>query len=388
MRAFLNLAMAAGLAVGAPFPARADVRPKGPVTPMDVDASGLLIVKVRLSSKKQGAPDRDFRFIFDTGATLNVLDASVSADYFWEEPEKPKGDSSTVGDSTGTRVPTRVVCLKRLEFAGTVRDDLMAYRMDLKGTLLGRVLDEPVDGILGMNFLRGTRFVIDPVAREIRWWQDISGFRTPIAYNESDHPILAVKVAGTNVPCTLDTGGSGGFQMPGDADASDHPTPFLYSGASGEVKEGKCVKVDRLEAGGKAWTQVSLDLVKPGEGGANIGRDVLCAAPLGLDFIDQWITFTLDGQGRLPYRKQAAAPPLAWDRRPEGSRLRVSRITPLSRWEKAGLKEGDEVVAVGSLTGEALNLKAVRTISDSRGAHVWRVRRDGAEKALNVPAGD
>lgn len=265
----LRSMLAVGLSLGLGFSALADSRPKGVITPLEVDALGLLIVKVRLSSKKPGTPDRDFRFIFDTGATLNVLDLSVPGDFYWEEPEKPKGASSTVGDSTGQKITTRAVCLKRLEFAGMVRDDLMAYRMDLKGTMLGNILDEPVDGILGMNFLRGTRFVLDPNAQEIRWWQDIPSHRIPLSYNQSDHPNLTVKVAGTEVPCTLDTGGSGGFQMTGDADASDHPKPFLYSGASGEVKEGKTVKVDRLESGGKAWLNVDLDLVKEGEGGAS-----------------------------------------------------------------------------------------------------------------------
>ncbi len=360
----------------------------GVVTPLEVDENGLLIVKVRLSSKKPGVPDREFRFVFDTGATLNVLDLSVPPDFFWEEPKKPKGATDTVGDATGQRITTRIVCLKRLEFAGMMRDDLPAYRMDLKGTMLGSIQDEPVDGILGMNFLRGTRFVLDPGTREIRWWQDIPGHRIPLTYSENDHPTLTVKVAGTDVPCALDTGGNGGFQMTGDADESDHPEAFLYSGASGEVKQGKIVKIDRLESAGKAWVKVPLELVKAGEGGANIGREVLWAAPLGLDFIDQWATFTLDAQGNLPYRKAPSRPLLHWERPPEGKRLRMSRLNASGRWAKAGLKEGDEVLAIGTLEGKTLNLRSAMALSKGGVAHTWRVRRDGAELLLNIPAGD
>lgn len=380
--------LAVGLALGLGLPARADVRPAGVITPLEVDENGLLIVKVRLASKKPGSPDRVFRFIFDTGASLNVVDTSVPSEFLWEEPEKPKGASSSVGDFTGTKIATRIVCLKRLEFAGMVREDLMAYRMDLKGTMLGGIQDEPVDGILGMNFLRGTRFVLDPVAREIRWWHSLPGHRVPMVYTESGHPALMVKIGGTDVPCGLDTGANGGIQVAGEADESDSSEPFLFSGASGEVKEGRMVKMDRLESGGKAWVNIPLEVVKPGEGGANIGREVLWAAPLGLDLIDQWATFTLDAKGNLPYRKSPSRAPLTWERRPDGKRLRVGRVNPVSRWAKAGLLDGDEVLAVGPLEGKALRLRAVAELSEKGQAQTWRVRRSGAERLLQVPAAD
>ena len=386
MSSFCKTMLLVGLILGfSPF-IQADARPKGPTTPLEINELGLLIVKVRLASKKAGVPNRDFRFILDTGASLSVLDPSVPSDFFWDEPDKPKGASSTVGDATGQRIAARNVCLKRLEFAGMVREDMMAIRLDLKGTMLGRLQDEPVDGILGMNALRGTRFVLDPIAREIRWWQDIPGHRIPLAYSESDHPTLTVRISGTDAPCTLDTGGSGGFQMTGHADDSDHPEPYFYSGASGEVKQGQRVKVDRLESGGKAWLKVPLDLVKPGEGGANLGRDILCAAPLGLDFIDQWATFTLDRDGNLPYREAPSRPPLYWERRAEGHRLRADQINPGSRWAKAGLKEGDEVLAIGPLEGKALTLRSATALSQQGKALSWLIQRNGVQLKLDVPA--
>ncbi|HQL48355.1 MAG TPA: aspartyl protease family protein [Holophaga sp.] len=380
--------LAAGLALGLGLSARAEVRPTGSITPLEVDENGLLIVKVRLSSRKPGVADREFRFIFDTGASLNVVDASVPSEFLWEEPEKPKGASSSVGDYTGARIATRIVCLKRLEIAGMVREDLMAYRMDLKGTLLGSLQDEPVDGILGMNFLRGTRFVLDPVAREVRWWHSLPGHRIPLAYTGSDHPALQVKIGGTEVPCTLDTGANGGIQVPGEIGASDSSEPFLFSGASGEVKEGRAVKMGRLECGGKAWVDIPLEVVKPGEGSPNIGREVLWAAPMELDFIDQWATFTLDARGHLPYRKAPSRVVLRWERRPDGQRLRVGPVNPGSRWAKAGLMAGDEVLSVGTLEGSALTLRAVAALQERGPALAWRIRREGVERVVQVSAAE
>ena len=385
MSSFSKKRVIAGLVLGLGLPAIADPRPTTAITPVEVDENGLPVVKVRLSSKKPGVPDRELRFILDTGASLNMIDATVPADLFWEEPEKPKGATSTVRDGTGTVIATPIVCLKRLELAGMVRDDVMAYRMDLKGTMFGRIQDEPVDGILGMNFLRGTRFVLDLGAREIRWWQDISGHRIPLSLDGTDRPTLVVRVGSTDVPCMLDTGGVGGIQMPGNADASDHPEPFGYSSASGEIKQGKTVVVERLESGGKTWVNVPLDLIDPGDGRPMIGLDVLGAAPLGLDLVDLWATFTLDARGNLPYRKTPLRPLLGWERTPGGNRLLVLGINPISRWAQAGVKEGDEVLAIGPLTGDALTLRSAMAFSNRGVAHLWRVRRDGVERILNVP---
>lgn len=80
----------AGLLSGLGLPAVADPRPKGAITPVEVNEYGPPVVRARLSSKKPGVPDREFRFVFDTGATLNMIDASVPADFFWEEPDNPR----------------------------------------------------------------------------------------------------------------------------------------------------------------------------------------------------------------------------------------------------------------------------------------------------------
>lgn len=387
MTSLWKASVIAGLVLSLGVPAIADRRPEGATTPVEVDENGLPVVKVVLSSKKPGVPDREFRFIFDTGATLSAIDASVPADFFWEEPDKPVGATTTVRDGTGTVIATPIVSLKRLELAGAgmTRDDLMAYRMDLKGTMFGRVQDEPVDGILGMSFLRGTRFVLDLDARAIRWWQDIPGHRIPLSLDGTDRPTLVVRVATTDVPCMLDTGGGGGIQMPGSAGPSDRAEPFGYSSASGETRQGVSVVMDRLESGGKAWVNVPLELVQPGEGNRMIGLDVLGAAPIGLDFIDLWATFTLDAKGNLPYRKSPLRPLLGWERAPEGRHLVVLGVNPASRWAKAGVKEGDEVLAIGPLTGDALTLRSAMAFSNRGEAHTWRVRRDGVEQALEVP---
>lgn len=367
------------------LPLRADIRPPGPVTPLEINALGQVVVKVRLSALKPGIPDRDFRFILDTGASSCVVDDSVPADFFWEEPAVDGGGATEARDATGRNIATRLVSLKHLAIGGMVREDLLAVRMDLKGTMLGRLQDAPVDGILGMSFLEGTRFVVDPARRELRWWRDLPGVHLPLDMG-LDRPTLTVRVGKTEVPCLLDTGANGAFQMTGSASPSEHPKPFLFAGASGQIVQGETIQTDQVAAGGKSWPKVPLNLTQPGESDARIGQDVLFAAPLGLDFMAGTVTFTLDAQGHLPYRRSPRRAPLIWDRRPTGACLRVGPVSPGSRWARAGLQQGDEVLAIGPLTGQALTLRAAQALSGQGTPLAWRIRRRGQERGVQVPA--
>lgn len=380
-----HLLVSFGILLSGLCPLQADLRPKGPLTPIETDELGLLVVKVRLSAKKPGVPDRDFRFVLDTGASLNVVDPSIPSDYLWEEPEKPKGATSSVGDAVGGRVETRIVTLKRIELGGLVREDQLAYRMDLKGTLLGNHQDNPVDGIIGMNFLKGTRFVLDPAIPAIRWWDDLSGHRVALHYDESDHPALVLDMMGNPISFTVDTGSSSGIDVPGQADPEDKPEPFFYGGASGQIREGQVVKGQRVECGGKAWIGIPIHLMKVGEGKPNLGREVLWAAPLGLDLVDNWATFTLDAKGNLPHREAPEDAPLEWNRGGSKPRLQFKSLSAQSRWRKGGVQAGDEVLRFDALQGKALNLRNAHAAVQAGQALSLRVRRGGQELDLQVP---
>lgn len=45
------------------------------------------------------------------------------------------------------------------------------------------------------------------------------------------------------------------------------------------------------------------------------------------------------------------------------------------------------VLAMGPLEGQALTLRSATVLSNQGQAHTWRVRRNGAELSLDVPAG-
>jgi predicted aspartyl protease len=378
------------LGIGLFFAQAAPEAPAEPHTvPVSVPFEGDycdLIVQVRLAPLKPGLPEREFRFLLDTGAGVSVLDATVPTDYFWEEPTASGGAMTQMGDSSGVVTDTRLVFIKRLEFAGVIKDQQPAVIMDLKNSPMGTGQDQPVDGILGMAFLRGTRFVIDPEARQIRFWQALQGHEVKLGYSDGGVPAIPIRVAGKEVWVMLDTGSEGAFDLTGDTGANEAYEPHWSAGISGKVVETKGVTIDRVELAGKAWLNVPANLHKEGEGDALVGLPVLCAAPLGLNFINDTVTFQQDAAGNLPLRREhSAGLSLEWDRRQDNAHLRIGPLPPHSPMETAGFKPGDELRRVGTLEGNALTIRAIRNLVAQAKPLRWVVFRDGRERRLEFP---
>ena len=369
----------------------ADGRTDVAITPFENSPHGP-IVMVRLEAKKPGAPALELRFMLDTGAGMNVLDVSIPADYFWDDAKGSSAATLTVTDATQQQLQAPLVYLKRIEIGGITRDDQAAIRMDLKRTWPGIGEDEPIDGVLGMSFLRGTSFLIDPNTREIRWWQTLDGHRVPLGYDSSGSPVMIAKLSNSHVPFMLDSGSSFGFQAPGQVDPSEPSETVHFVGALGSVSEARVIKADRIEAGDRAWINEPVVVVKPGEGNPVVGRKILLAGLMGLDFVHDAVTFQLDANGNLPSLSPSAATPkdglsLAWDRSGAEPRLTVGPIGPNDPMAAAGLKQGDMLVRVGSLQGKDLTIGAVTSLVDQGKPLSWVVQRNGKQLRLRFPFG-
>lgn len=390
MRRFTELVVGT-LAVWAFFggPVGADERTGTAITPFENSPDGP-IVKVRLSARKPDVPDLELRFMLDTGAGTNVLDVSIPADYFWDDEQSSNTTSTTVADATGQQFQTSLVYLKRIEIGGITRDDQTAIRMDLRRTWPGIGEDEPIDGILGMSFLRGTSLVIDPTKSEIHWWQRFDGHRVSMGYDPSGSPAMLAKLSNADVWFMLDTGNSSGFQAPGHADENEPSAPTHFIGALGHIAEARVITADRIEAGGKAWINEPVVVVRPGEGNPVVGRKILFAGLLGLDFVHDVATFQLDASGNLPSLPPPTPTPhaglsLAWDRGGVEPRLTVGPMGPKSPMAVAGLQQGDVLVRVGSLQGKNLTIEAVTSLVDQGKPLPWLVLRNDKQLKFRFP---
>jgi predicted aspartyl protease len=359
-------------------PAGAEERKTVPTTPITLDESGLPIVPVTLHSMKNWNVVRTFRFLLDTGSSACLVDQSVPSEFFWDEPYL----DSSVEDLAKQVMGAQSVILKRVEVGHVSRDGIMAARMDLR-TQIGRFQDQPVDGVLGMSFLRGTRFLLDPKAGRLVWWENhfSSGAMLPMT-DGPDGPVLKLRLGTQETSALVDTGSNGGIALPMDLLPKGDGHAAEAIGLSGVLVSGSEVVVARLEAGSSAWSNLPVAFQGTGKIGG-IGVGVLLAAPVCFDFITNHLSFSLDATGNLPIRRQISRSlPIIWEGQGGTRRLVVLLVKPGSAMEKAGCKMGDELIQVGELQGAALTRRSVQDLVATGARHVWVVRRKGQEVKL------
>jgi hypothetical protein len=321
---------------------------------------------------------RTFRFLFDTGASCCIVDRSVPSEFFWDEPQT----ETTTKDIANQNIVAPTVLLKRVEVGTVIRDGVFTTRMDLRNQI-GRFQDQPVDGILGMSFLRGTRFLLDPKAGHLVWWgyHFSPGSTVPLS-DTPGGPCINLRLGTQEVLATVDTGMSGGLDLPMVLKPKGEGRTTVSMGLSGVLVEGSDVLVSRLEAGSSAWVNLPVGFQSEDKTG-RIGVEVWMAAPVCFDFITNHLTFSPDAAGNLPIRREPNRNlPLQWDRSGPTPRLLVFLVKPGSAMEKAGCRPGDELIQAGSLQGAALTRRGVQDLVASGVRHLWIVRRNGQDLKL------
>ena len=344
---------------------------------------GLPIISVTLHSLKTPGTSRTFRFILDTGADWCVADKSIPSEFFWDDPHT----ESTARDIADQALPTESVLLKRVEVGDLTRDGIYAVRMDLHAQM-GRFQDQPVDGILGMTFLRGTRFLLEPDERRLIWWgyHFSPGATLPLSTSPGVLPSLSLRVQGQTVEAEVDTGSTGGLDLPAALNPKRAGEKTVSQGVSGVAIAGEIQAIPAIEAGAFAWRHAPVNF-QEGTKLGRIGLDVWLASKVCFDFVTRHVTLTLDKAGNLPLRRGPNRRlPLLWDRSGAVSRLVVALVKPGSPMEKAGCKVGDEVIKAGDLKGPMLTRRAVQDLVASGVRHAWTVRREGQDMNLAFDA--
>lgn len=367
----------------APIPAGAEERKSAPTATITLDENGLPMVSVTLHSLKNPNVTRTFRFELDTGSGWCVVDQSVPSEFFWDENQI----LASPRDVANQAVASSTVLLKRIEVGGVTKDGIIASRMDLRNQI-GRVQDQPMDGILGMSFLRGTRFLLEPKENRLIWWgyHFSPGITVPFTVGNGGVPWLTLRLGNQETPAILDTGMSGGLDLPPGLRPKGEGEAMVSAGMSGKQVAGSQMMVDRLVAGTGAWRHVPVNFQAEGSTG-RIGTDVWLAAPVCFDFITDHLTFSVDAEGNLPIRREPSGKlPLMWDRSGDIPHLVVVLVKPGSAMEKAGCKVGDVLIQAGNLQGPMLTRRAVQDLVALGVKHTWVVGRNGQDANLTFDA--
>ena len=360
-------------------PLRAEPRPHPAASVIEFSEDGLPIIQVVLHALKPPGKTRTCRFLVSTGQDATIIDDSVPTEFYWDA-----SGTTSFPDAAGASHALPAVLVKRLEVAGLMRDGVAGARADLKQAVSAG-LDEPVDGILGMSFLSGTRFVYDPGAGRILWWQEPApGVTLPLVYSANHLPLAMLTVGTTQVPTSLDIARMGGLDLPWSLKPAGEGQTVHSQVMLGDATPGQFHELGRVEAGAGAWTRVRT-YFQQGMADGGIGQDVWSAAPAGFDFIQDRLTLHLDAAGRLPIRAQARLTlPVFWDRSGPSPRLIVMAVKAGTPMAEAGCRPGDELVRAGTLSGRALNRRSLMALMDQAKPHAWIVLREGKPEQLRM----
>ena len=353
-------------------------------TPVTVDINGHWVLRVELGTKGLSQSFyRTFRFILDTGTTLCILDKSVAPEFFQTHWWRP---NLKMADINGIEVKYPVVSIHRMKVGEITQTCVKAVVMDLKSGVLGSIEDEPVDGIVGMNFLVGRAFTWEPSTQSILWNDvPIDGIRLPIISDRAGLPTLKLSVDKASFLAILDTGAYDGFSIPSRVIKTDlKGTESWVSGLNGSSNIEKRVDLPKINAGPVEWERVKASLVTTREG--NLGLSIFAHQKTGFDFRNHFFIL-LDGpdsRSLNPFEGYNDWSPI-WLRKDGESYLQMPELAEGGPAYRAGLRRSDVVLCVNKLAGPRLNRRAIRD-EVRKGPTTWVVLRNNKPLTLQLEA--
>lgn len=315
-----------------------------PSVPLETAPGSRMVIPVQ-ALHADGKP-RTLRMLLDTGAVTCMLDRRAAEGLLVGVPREVQ----VSGFAPGTRAAHRY-SFRNLSLGGHGRDQVPVVVMDLERS--HRWSDNPVDGLLGMSFLEGRTFTLNPHARSFQW-----GIAAPIGRwipllppTRDPRPLAKMPWGKGSLELLLDTGAEGtlyGVDLPLDGNCE------IAGGLTGVRPIG--VGYQDLNLFGEHFPGTR---VHSGGGQLILGATFLCAGATVFDFKEGRLGLSTDAQDRLlraPALAEEAFSPIAWNRRGTHPFLEVVDLPSCNRWYRAGFREGDRILSVEELSGPSLTL--------------------------------
>lgn len=350
-----------------------------PGLPLEIEPGEKAVITVEAGTGTGGF--RNLRMILDTGAKLCVVDSRVA-----REITGGLAKQATATGFAGRPRPIQIRTLKALKLGSVIQPDVPVMVMDLAER--NRWLDEPIDGLLGMSFLDGRRFLVDPAKARFHWEGSHQPSRTFQLKRIAGYLYAPVRAEGEGQMALLDTGADGLIclsRAPRGAVFSD--ACELGSGTDGVVRLGKA-RVD-LQVFGEAFPQ--RPTLVGGGAGAILGARFLLAGPTRFDFREDTVSLPVDEVGRLvraPLLAKETFCPILWNRQHADPFLEVAPLPACHRWYQAGFRGRDRILAAGPLRGPQLNLTCINQAIRDGQILVWSVQRGRETLELRNPSED
>lgn len=335
-------------------------------------------VILKVEAKRKDGTYRTLRMILDTGAKSCVVDAASASDIV---TGMFKLLEATGFSGRGRRALQRT--LRELRVGEASQTSVPALVMDLSER--NKWQDEPVDGLLGMSFLEGRRFLVDPHRACLVWNGSFAPSRSIPLKAHQNYFYLPVFVAGNKVEALMDTAASGtlyvGHLPRGLAFLADCE---MGSGIDGFVRLGK-TRAD-LKVFGENFARRPIWI---GGSEAVLGASFLLAGPTQFDLKEHVIQVPMDAQGKLmraPSVPDEVAFPICWNRKGRLPFLEVAPMPTCHRWYLAGFRAGDRVLNVGNASD--LTLARINSLIRDGQAFDWSLQRGKQALVVKNPRED
>lgn len=331
------------------------------VEPLTMGSIGLPMVQVRLTDA-HGA-QRTCRFLLDTGANITVLDRGLVTAY-----AVATGVEADVEASTGDTLVTPQLRIRGLGFGSSALANVEAVAMDLAGTF-GAMEDGPMDGILGMNVLRGLQFVLDVSAGTIHWDSKRPEALHVVPLRWSADGLASVRLSFPQGKRGLicDTGFSRVLELPEKDLTGLRMVPSVNNQGGRVGVAGVYLPQERfildgvVTAGSKGWSHPEVGHLPLGQGSdGRLGMGVF-QPRVWFDFAHGNLGLPVGQDGRLVLTPALRSPvAVKWVLRGTQRCLVVLAVKPDSPYEQAGLKPGDRLLQVDVLETGALTIRSLR----------------------------
>jgi hypothetical protein len=319
---------------------------------------------------------RETPVLLDTGASATTVDKAFARSIGLPEGQKIQARGA------GGFVDAEIVSGVTLEINGMRFDKMTVAVMDLAP--VARSIGGPLNVILGREFFNSAVVSIDWAKSQLRV-ASADGFR-PAAGSASvelgkNGPFntIPVSVAGAApINALLDLGNGGALSLPrtyweSRSELTNLKSAGAMTGGVGGLHSARAAIVPQVTLGERTIAQVPTILSDSGNDNeptqmANVGIELLKQFSVDLDL----------GHDRIFLTPRTDAPPLARDRAGVrfdflGDRLKVVFVSPQGPAAAAGLKEGDEVIAVD---GQAVTANYYSKADWTRGSVGTTVRLD------------
>lgn len=325
--------------------------------------------------------------MLDTGASATTLDRA-----FARSIGLPEGRKVTAHGAGGD-IEAEIVPGVTLQVGGMSFKDMTVGVMDLAP--ISRAIGRPLNVVLGREFFNSAVVSIDWTASQLRvtsheaFTPAAGAAALPLTRKGPFNTIAVSIAAAPPIEALLDLGAGGALTLPrtywgGRPELASLKFAESRNGGVGGLHPARSAVIPQVTLAGKTFAAVPASLSEGGNDNdptqmANVGIGLLKQFNVGLDL----------GRSRIYLSPRPDAPPFERDRsgtRLElaGDRLRVAFVSPQGPAAAAGLREGDEIVAVDGRKIAANYYERPDWTHGSAGRTVTLARADGSEVKVTL----